>query len=184
MDESSSLTKFPYQRQEDVPNNMNKINDAPIDSSLPKEQEVSPSNNGGRVKKILIAVCILSIIIFAIVDSQTNQYIKTGFENFLDWTSSHLVGGAFALVAVYAIATVAFIPGAVLTIGSGFVYGNALGLGWGVALASAVVFVGASTGAIVSFLLGRYLMREWVGERFVERYPVIKALDEGEVDIH
>lgn len=181
MDESSSLTKFPYQLQENVPTNMNTTPVAPIDSSLPKEEQVSTSkNNGGRIKKVLIAICILSVIIYAIVDSQTNQYIKTGFENFLDWTSTHLVGGAFALVAVYAIATVAFVPGAVLTIGSGFVYGNALGLGWGVAVASAVVFVGASTGAIISFLLGRYLMREWVGERFVERYPVIKALDEGE----
>ena len=83
-------------------------------------------------------------------------------------------------MAVYAIATVTFIPGSILTIGSGFVYGNAFGLGWGVTIASGVVFVGASIGAVLSFLIGRYLMRDWVGERFVERYPVIKALDEGE----
>ena len=86
----------------------------------------------------------------------------------------------FALISVYAIATVCFIPGSVLTIGSGFVYGNAFGLGYGVALASCVVFIGASIGALLSFLLGRYLVRDWVGERFVERYPLVKALDEGE----
>ena len=31
---------------------------------------------------------------------------------------------------------------------------------------------------IYSFLLGRYLLRDWVGRKLVEKYPTIKALDE------
>lgn len=49
---------------------------------------------------------------------------------------------------MYCVATVAFVPGAILTLGGGFVFGKALGLGPGIALASAAVFVGASLGAI------------------------------------
>ena len=153
--------------------------DTSIASSLPQEQEPPSSKWGPILKKVLIAIPVLSFAIFAIIDSQTNQYIQTGFESFLDWTSTHLIAGMFALAAVYAVASVALIPGSILTLGSGFVYGNAFGLGLGVTIASVVVFVGASIGAILSFLLGRYLMRDWVNKRFVERYPVVKALDEG-----
>ena len=150
-----------------------------IDISVPKDEEVTSSKRSANIKKILIAIPIISMILFAIVDSQTNQYIKTAFDGFLNWMSTHLIAGIFALIAVYAFATVIGIPGSLLTLGSGFVYGNTLGLGLGVAVASCVVFVGASIGAILSFLLGRYLLRDWVGERFVKRYPVFKALDEG-----
>ena len=88
------------------------------------------------------------------------------------------------MISVYILATVTFLPGSILTVGSGFVYGKAFGLGYGVVIASGVAFVGACGGAIISFLLGRYLLREWVGERLVERYPIFKALDEGECKIY
>ena len=52
-------------------------------------------------------------------------------------------------MGVYFIATVCFVPGSILTLGIGFVLGKAVGLGPGVALATATVFVGASAGAIV-----------------------------------
>jgi uncharacterized membrane protein YdjX (TVP38/TMEM64 family) len=172
-DESSSLTNFQYHQGQNIMSTS-------IEEATPPKDELPLSNHTHRIKKLFIAIPIISIILFAIIDSQTNQYIQTGFESFLIWISAHLIAGIFALTAVYAIATVTFIPGSILTIGSGFVYGNAFGLGWGVAIASGVVFIGASCGAILSFLLGRYLLREWVGERFVERYPMVKALDQGE----
>ncbi|KAL7543981.1 hypothetical protein ACHAXR_013461 [Thalassiosira sp. AJA248-18] len=128
--------------------------------------------------KILVGVILLSIIIFVIVDSLTAKYISSGFQTFLEWIETNLVAGVFAFMGVYFIATVAFMPGSILTLGSGFVFGKAVGLGPGVALAAAAVFVGASCGAIVSFLLGRYLLRDWVGRKLVEKYPIIKALDE------
>lgn len=128
--------------------------------------------------KIILGILLLSIIIFVIVDSTTNKYIVTGFQTFLTWIESNLLAGVFAFVAVYFVATVLFIPGSILTLGSGFVFGKAVGLGPGVALATAAVFVGASLGAIVAFLLGRYLLKDWVGRKLVEKYPIIKALDE------
>ena len=66
----------------------------------------------------------------------------------------------FAFIGVYFIATVCFVPGALLTLGSGFVFGSAVGVGFGVVLASLSVFVGAALGSISAFLLGRYLMRD------------------------
>jgi len=128
--------------------------------------------------KIIVGVILLSLIVFVIVDSLTTKYITSGFETFLEWIETNLVAGVFAFMGVYFVATVLFIPGSILTLGSGFVFGKAVGLGPGVALATAAVFVGASLGATVSFLLGRYLLRDWVGRKLVGKYPIIKALDE------
>ena len=81
-------------------------------------------------------------------------------------------------MGVYFIATVCFVPGSLLTLGSGFVFGSAVGVGYGVVLASLAVFVGAALGSIAAFLLGRYLMRDCVRNKLVKKYPVIKAVDE------
>ena len=79
-------------------------------------------------------------------------------------------------MVVYLVATVLFVPGSILTLGAGFVFANAFGLGPGVLLGSLSVFFGASAGAIVSFILGRYLLRDWV-KTLTKKYAVFEALD-------
>jgi len=128
--------------------------------------------------KIIIGIILLAIIIFVIVDSFTTKYVNNGFRTLLEWVETNLVAGVFAFIGVYFVATVAFIPGSILTLGIGFVLGKSAGLGPGVALASLSVFVGAYLGATASFLLGRYLLRDWVGRNLLLKYPTIQALDE------
>jgi uncharacterized membrane protein YdjX (TVP38/TMEM64 family) len=140
--------------------------------------EDSPTRNNCPWGKILIAAILIGIVTFVIIDSLTNKYISIGFQEFLTWIESNLVAGVFAFIGVYFIATVCFVPGALLTLGSGFVFGSAVGVGFGVVLASLSVFVGAALGSISAFLLGRYLMRDCVRNRLVQKYPVIEAVDE------
>ena len=128
--------------------------------------------------KIVVATILIGIVTFVIIDSLTTSYISTGFEQFLGWIESNLVAGVFAFMAVYFIATVCFVPGSLLTLGSGFVFGSAVGVGYGVVLAAISVFVGASLGSIAAFLLGRYLLRDCVRQKLVKKYPVIEAIDE------
>lgn len=73
-------------------------------------------------------------------------------------------------------ATIFLIPGVILTLGSGFVFAMAFGLGAGVALGTLVVFLGASAGAIVSFLLGRYLLRQQM-QKLTKKYAIFEALE-------
>ena len=61
-----------------------------------------------------------------------------------------------------------FIPGSVLTLSGGVIFG----LWWG----SVYVFVAASLGATFAFLIGRYLSRDRV-VRYMEAHPKFKALD-------
>jgi uncharacterized membrane protein YdjX (TVP38/TMEM64 family) len=71
---------------------------------------------------------------------------------------------------------VQFIPGSILTLGAGFVFANAFGLGIGVLLGTVSVFFGASAGAICAFLIGRFLLREWV-TTLTKKYAIFEALD-------
>mmetsp|Transcript_6042 Transcript_6042/g.10188 ORF Transcript_6042/g.10188 Transcript_6042/m.10188 type:complete len:311 (-) Transcript_6042:1861-2793(-) len=128
--------------------------------------------------KIFVALILIGIVTFVIIDSLTNKYISSGFQEFLTWIESNLVAGVFAFMGVYFVATVCFVPGSLLTLGSGFVFGAAVGVGYGVVLASVAVFVGAALGSIAAFLLGRYLMRDCVRTKLVKKYPVIEAVDE------
>ncbi|MBU7584523.1 MAG: TVP38/TMEM64 family protein [Nostoc sp. TH1S01] len=72
----------------------------------------------------------------------------------LQWIDNQGTVGAIAFIGLYIIATVAFLPGSILTLGAGVVFGVV----WG----SLYVFVGATLGATAAFLVGRYLARSWV----------------------
>jgi len=126
--------------------------------------------------RIILALTVLGFIIYIIVDSQGDNNVKRLIEDFLQWVEDNPAAGVFALIGVYFIATVLFVPGSLLTLGAGFVFGNRLGLGLGVLLASVAVFFGAAFGAIGAFLLGRYLLRDSI-HKLSQKYPVFQAID-------
>ncbi|MEH1766087.1 TVP38/TMEM64 family protein [Nostoc sp.] len=78
----------------------------------------------------------------------------------LHWIDSLGALGAIAFVGLYVIATVAFFPGSILTLGSGVIFGAV----WG----SLYVFIGATLGATAAFLVGRYLARSWVAQKIAD----------------
>jgi len=73
-----------------------------------------------------------------------------------------------AFVAIYIVACVLFIPGSILTLGAGAIFGVV----WG----SIYVSIAATAGASVAFILGRYFARAMVARR-IDRYPSFKAID-------
>lgn len=75
----------------------------------------------------------------------------------LQWVEGLGVGGGVAFIGLYIVATVAFLPGSVLTLGAGLVFGVLLG--------AIYVFLGATLGAIAAFLVGRYLARGWISKK-------------------
>ena len=77
--------------------------------------------------------------------------------NALVWVDSLGSLGAIAFIVLYILATVAFLPGSILTLGAGVVFGVFFG--------SLYVFIGATLGAIAAFLVGRYLVRDWVAQK-------------------
>lgn len=76
---------------------------------------------------------------------------------FVGWVQGLGTWGALAFVVGYAIAAVAFVPGSILTLAGGAIFG----LFWGTVL----VFVAATLGSVLAFLTARYLARPAVERR-------------------
>jgi len=87
----------------------------------------------------------------------------------LTWVDSLGSVGAIAFIIIYILATLAFFPGSILTLGAGVVFGLVLG--------SFYVFIGATIGATAAFLVGRYLARGWVAEK-IQGNNKFQAIDE------
>jgi uncharacterized membrane protein YdjX (TVP38/TMEM64 family) len=127
-------------------------------------------------KKSFFAILLVGFIAYIIADSLTAGNVSDAVDSFLQWIEDNPVPGIFVFMLVYLVATIFFIPGSILTLGAGFVFANAFGLGLGVLLGTVSVFFGASAGAIAAFLIGRYLMRDWVST-LSQKYAIFQALD-------
>lgn len=86
----------------------------------------------------------------------------------LGWVASLGNSGPIAFIVIYNIATVLLIPGSVLTLGSGVLFG----LGWG----TLYVILAATLGATIAFWIGRNFARDWVSTK-IAGYPKFAAID-------
>jgi uncharacterized membrane protein YdjX (TVP38/TMEM64 family) len=84
------------------------------------------------------------------------------------WVEAQGAWGPVVFVLVYALATVFFVPGALMTLAGGAIFGIAKG--------TLYVFAAAVLGSAAAFLTGRYFARGWIEHRIVD-YPRFTAVD-------
>ncbi len=106
------------------------------------------------------------VAILAIALKQLN--VQDYLQSALLWIQNLGPAGAIAFMAIYILATVLLIPGSLLTLGGGAIFGVLVG--------SVYVFLAASIGATLAFLIGRYLARGWVSKQ-IEGNTKFKAVD-------
>ncbi len=87
----------------------------------------------------------------------------------LDGLQAHGWATAIAFIALYILATLVGLPGSVLTLGAGAIFG----LFWG----TLYVFIGATLGAIAALLLSRYLLRGWI-RKSIAQHPSLAVFDQ------
>ncbi len=87
---------------------------------------------------------------------------------FQGWVRGQGVIGGLLYAVAYVAAALLFVPGAVLTVGAGFVFG----LGWGTAIVSAA----STTAATLAFVIARHLARDRVAA-LARRYETFGAID-------
>ncbi|CAM9737141.1 unnamed protein product [Discosporangium mesarthrocarpum] len=131
-----------------------------------------------NLNKWLIFVGVVVLVVFVIVDFTTPEHmlIKRWIGDFLKWIKVNPYSGTAAFAIIYAVTTILFVPGVILTLGAGAAFGCALGIGYGVLLGSVAVTVGAIVGSVFAFLLGRYAMYKHA-QRWAKKFKILRAVN-------
>ncbi len=123
----------------------------------------SPSSGSGI--KLVAGLAVLALIVFLAVKLN----LKESFQVFLGWIRDLGPAGPAILVGAYILSCVLFLPGSILTLGAGFLFGLPGG--------TLAVSIGSTLGCIAAFLVGRFIARSWV-ETKIQANPRLRALDE------
>lgn len=110
----------------------------------------SSSRRSGLLKLVAVAA---GLIVLYVAGREAGAYVP----RFAAWVESLGVWGPLVFIAGYVVATVAFVPGSLLTLAAGAIFGILEGVVY--------VFIGASVGATLAFLAGRYVARSAVERR-------------------
>jgi len=124
--------------------------------------EPTPASFGRRWKWFLYLGVAVALVFAAKLLN-----VQVILKETLDWVSRLGPWGAVIFVSIYIVATVLFVPGSVLTLGAGAVFGVI----WG----SVYVSLGSILGATCAFLVGRYLARDAIARKVAdnERFAAI-----------
>ena len=118
-----------------------------------------PSSSGRMVLLLLIAVGIGAFFYYDLGRFLSLDALKANRDHLLSFTEANSGFAAVLFVATYVVVTGLSLPGAViLTLAGGFLFGSLFG--------TLLVNIGATTGATLAFLAARYLLRDWVEQKF------------------
>lgn len=124
---------------------------------------MTSQRGGGRARVIAIAVAVASVLLLAhFLDA------RAWLVSALEWIRGLGPWAPVVFCALYVVACVLLLPGSVLSVGAGAVFGLVKGI--------AVVSISATLGATAAFLVGRYVARGWV-ERTIAADSRFHAID-------
>jgi uncharacterized membrane protein YdjX (TVP38/TMEM64 family)/rhodanese-related sulfurtransferase len=123
------------------------------------------------MKNNLLRLALLVIVIAGITlaIAYREQFDATALES---WIKNAGAAGPVLFMLIYALGTVIFLPGSVLTLAGGALFGPVLGTVYNL--------TGATFGATLAFLVARYLASHWVEQKTGGRLKQLKEGVEGE----
>lgn len=143
----------------DQPQHAEAVDDAPAASPPPERAGLA-----GRIK-----VVVLIVVVAGLIAAVTLLPVKEYLQAALDWTGNLGAWGPVIVAAIYVPACVLMLPGSVLTLGAGGLFGVVTG--------TVVVSIGSTVGACAAFLVGRTFGRGWIRQKIASR-PKFAAIDE------
>lgn len=136
------------------------------ESTASETPQPADASSGAPIVKYvvygLIAVAAGALLVWG--GNQATPYVK----QFTQWVDSLGVWAPVVFIVGYVVATVAFVPGSILTLAAGALFG----LLWG----TVYVFIGSTTGACLAFLIARYAARSKI-EKKLEDKPNFQQID-------
>lgn len=121
-------------------------------SSRDQPEAPSAQNRWQKIALVLVGIAVV-VVLVRLLGPTLSPYIT----DFLDWVDSLGAWAPVVFVLGYALATIAFVPGSLLTMAGGVLFGLGFGTLW--------VFVGATLGSGAAFLIARYLARGAIEKR-------------------
>lgn len=109
-----------------------------------------------------------SVLVAAIAASLIFLPAKEYLARFLEWVQRIGPWGPVFVIGLYIVACLLFVPGALITLGTGFLFGVV----WG----TVTVSIGSTLGATAAFLVGRTLARGWIEQKVADN-PKFQAID-------
>jgi uncharacterized membrane protein YdjX (TVP38/TMEM64 family) len=122
----------------------------------------------GRLNTIVKAALLGAIVVGLLLAARVFN-LQQGFRDALAWIEDAGPIGPLVFFGLYVMACVFMLPGLILTMGAGAVFGVVTGL--------LLVSLSSTVGATAAFLVGRYLARERVARR-VSGNATFSAMDE------
>lgn len=137
-----------------------------------------PKIDGKKLVLAILGILVCMILWESFFVEPENRMIQPDFaDKFLLWVEKNPGWGLGAISIVIAAAVVTLVPiGTPLTLGCGYIYRGVYGWKLGLFVATVVSMLGSCLGAVICFLLGRYLMRETV-QQWVRKYPLFDAIN-------
>ena len=111
---------------------------------------------------------VLAGIVAAVALIAIGRQIGPYLPQFTIWVDSVGLWGPLIFILGYVAATIAFVPGSVLSLAAGSIFGLERGVVY--------VFIGATLGASLAFLVSRFLAREVIEQKLKET-PKFSAID-------
>lgn len=128
-----------------------------------KQSESGPGKSGKVVKGFLVFAAVVVLSIAAYLFDLQQMLQET-----LEWIERAGPGGMIAYFLLYIIATVFMVPGTILTLGAGVVFGVVRG--------SILVSLSSTAGAMTAFIVGRYMLRGKIAAK-IESKATFRSMD-------
>lgn len=109
------------------------------------------------MKRQLIIKIVLALVLAIGIGWVISQRGAFDANVIREWVDSAGILGPLVFMAIYIVATVLFLPGSILTLAGGALFGPVLGTFYNL--------TGATIGATIAFLIARYLASDWVAEK-------------------
>jgi len=119
--------------------------------------------------RFMFKLLLIILVVFLLLAGIKYFHVQELLKKLLSWIADLGTWGPLIYIVIYILACVFFIPGSILTLGAGVLFGVIKG--------SIIVSIASTLGATCAFLVGRHIARAWVSKK-IQANPKFQALDE------
>ena len=128
-------------------------------NDMPSSETTSGLSAGKIAIAVVIALAIGAFFYFDLGRFLSLAALKDNRDHLLAFTEANYAGAAALFILCYIVVAGLSLPGAtILTLAGGFLFGSVFG--------TLLVNLGATSGATLAFLAARYMLRDWVEQKF------------------